>query len=172
MKKSEINKMPEYFDRYINLVDDIDITKALEKYGSPYLLAEKANFSKLGDKVYAPGKWTIKDIIQHIIDAERVFSYRAMRFARNDRTALPGFDENTFALTAGANKRTLNELLDEFVSVRTSTISLYKSFTAEMMQQQGRSFDKDISVLAIGFTMTGHVIHHVNVLKERYYKLI
>lgn len=172
MKKSDITKMPEYFDRYINLVDDIDITKALEKYGEKYLLAEKQKFVELGDKVYAPGKWTIKDIVQHMIDAERVFSYRAMRFARNDKTALPGFDENAFAITANASKRDLNELLDEFAALRSATTKLYASFTNEMLIREGTSFNKDISVLAIGFTLTGHVIHHVNILKERYYKLI
>lgn len=172
MKKSEIAKMPEYFDRYINLVEDIEIADALEKYGAKYLWAEKANFVKLGDKVYAPGKWTIKDMIQHIIDAERVFSYRAMRFARNDKTSLPAFDENMFAVTANASKRSLDELLDEFAAVRASTIALFRSFTNEMMAREGKTFDKNISVLAIGFTLSGHIIHHVKVLKEHYYGLI
>lgn len=170
MKKSEIEKMPEYFDRYINLVEDIDIIDALEKYGAD--LFELAKLKALRDKIYEPGKWTAKDIIQHLIDAERVFSYRAMRFARNDKTALPGFDENEFALTAGANKRNMEDLLNELKAVRQSTISLYKSFNKEMIMREGKSFSKDISVLAIGFTIVGHNVHHQKILKEHYYKLI
>ncbi|MGP8214589.1 MAG: DinB family protein [Bacteroidia bacterium] len=170
MKKSEIEKMPEYFDRYINLVEDIDVTDALKKYGANLFAPGK--MKQLGDKVYEPGKWTAKDIIQHLIDAERVFSYRAMRFARNDKTTLPGFDENEFALTAGASRRNLDDLLNEFNAVRQSTINLYRSFDNEMLKREGKSFSKDISVLAIGFTIAGHVVHHDKILKERYYKLI
>ncbi len=170
MKKSEIEKMPEYFDWYINLVEDIDVTDALKKYGANLFAPGK--MKQLGDKVYEPGKWTAKDIIQHLIDAERVFSYRAMRFARNDKTTLPGFDENEFALTAGASRRNLDDLLNEFNAVRQSTINLYRSFDNEMLKREGKSFSKDISVLAIGFTIAGHVVHHDKILKERYYKLI
>jgi hypothetical protein len=172
MKKSDIVTMPVYFDKYINLADDIEVTEALIKYGEKFVMAERPTFEQLGDMVYAPGKWTVKDILQHLIDAERVFSYRAMRYARKDKTSLPGFDENTFAVTAGPNNRELDDLLSEFVSVRNATIKLFKSFTPEMLIQEGISFDKNISVLALGFTMTGHVIHHMGVLKERYYKLV
>src|ERR1700722_8217501 len=147
MKKSDIVKKPEYFDRYINLVDDIDIVDALDRYGAKYLLAEKQNFVQLDDKVYESGKWNIKDIIQHLIDAERVFSYRAMRFARNDKTALPGFDENIYAVTAAASNRSLDDLLEEFAALRSATTRLYKSFTKEMLTREGISFNKDISVV-------------------------
>jgi hypothetical protein len=172
MKRSEIKKMPEYYDRYINLCDDVAVTAALAIYGSPMFQKEKQALLQLGDNVYAPGKWTVKDTIQHIIDTERVFAYRAMRISRGDTTPLPGFDENMYAEHTTAATRTLEDLMEEFDVVRRSTILLYKSSTDGMLQNEGTASGKTISPLAIGFTIAGHAIHHMNVLRERYYPLI
>lgn len=172
MLKSEIATMPNYFDRYINLVEESDVVAALEKYGPAWLEKEKANFEKLGDKVYAPGKWTIKDILQHIIDAERVFAYRALRFARNDKTELHGFDEDHFAAHANTKNRSITDLLDEFKLLRSLTIVFYKALDKETLQREGSASGNKISVLALGFTMAGHPIHHMNVIRERYYPLL
>lgn len=172
MKKTDIAKLPEYFDRYINLVDDIEIIEALEQYGMPIIQKEFKRWEKLGDQVYAPGKWTVKDILQHVIDTERIFCYRALRFARNDSTILPGYDENEYAAQAQTENRTLEDLFEEFEAVRNSTIQLYKSFSEDMLQKEGICFDKNISVLAIGFTIVGHLIHHRDVISERYYPLM
>ncbi|MFM9944674.1 MAG: DinB family protein [Bacteroidia bacterium] len=172
MKKSEIKIMPEYFDRYINLVEDIDMLAALEKYGINYLKAEIPKFEQLGDKIYAPNKWTINDILQHVIDIERIFCYRALRFARHDETPLPGMDENLYASNAIATERKLEDLEAEFNFTRQSSISLFKSFNNEMLKSSGTASNKQISVLALGFMLSGHFIHHFNVIKERYYPLI
>lgn len=172
MNKSQIKKMPEYFDRYINYVSFSDVMDALQEYDIEYLLKEKRALEQIGHLVYAPGKWTIRDILQHVIDTERIFSYRALRIARNDKTALPGFDENLFAFNARGASRKLDDLLIEFDVVRKSTISLFHSFSEEELLREGYIFQSDISVLAIGFTITGHVIHHMNVISERYYPLI
>jgi uncharacterized damage-inducible protein DinB len=172
MNKNQINTMPTYFERYINFVPESDILEALHTYDIEYLLQEKSTLKQIGHQVYAPGKWTIRDIFQHIIDTERIFSYRALRIARNDKTVLPGFDENLFASNAHGSSRKLDELLEEFDVVRKSTIALFHSFSDEDLQREGFIFQSDISVLAIGFTITGHVIHHMNVIKERYYPLI
>ena len=172
MKKSDIQKMPAYFDRYINLVEDIDLTEALEKYGPNYFEKEKTTLEKLGDNVYAPGKWTVKDIIQHLIDAERIFCYRALRFARNDKTTLQGFEEDHYAANTNVKNRSLNDLLEEFKLVRQSTIALFKSFDEEALHRTGTSFNTEVSALALGFTMTGHPIHHMKVLKEKYFSLV
>ena len=170
MKSSQIGVLPNFFDRYIKLVEDVDVIDALKKYGANYLDQEK--LSRLGNAVYAEGKWTVKDILQHIIDSERVFSYRALRFARNDNTALPGYDENFFAANAEASKRSVDDLLEEMTDVRNSTFKLFQSFNDDMLQKNGICFNQEISVLAIGFTITGHIIHHSNVIKERYYPLL
>ena len=164
--------MPAYFDRYINLVEDIDLITALEKYGAGFFEKEKTNFEKLGDKVYAPGKWTIKDILQHIIDAERVFAYRALRFARNDKAELHSFNEDAFAANANTKTRTLHDLLEEFANLRGANILFFKGLSTEAMFNEGIASGDKISVLALGFTMCGHPIHHMKVIKERYYTLI
>lgn len=173
MKRSDIQHMPQFFDRYILLVDDIDIIDGLEATAGLYHAPEiKAKLEALGDQVYAPGKWTAKDIIQHLIDNERIISYRAMRFARNDKTSLPGYDEELFGANTTANQRTLDDLLDEFAVVRQSTIALFKSFSDEMFLRSGVSFNQQISPLALGFVLIGHPIHHLRVLEERYFPLI
>jgi uncharacterized damage-inducible protein DinB len=117
---------------------------------------------------YAEGKWTIKEIIQHLIDAERVFSYRALRISRNDQTPLPGFDENLFVENTNANSRSLQDLLTEMAVVRQSTLSLYKSFTSEQTLLIGTASNAAISVRAIGFIIIGHQNHHKKVFIERY----
>lgn len=164
--------MPAYFDRYINLVEDIGLLEALEKYGASFLNAEKEKFEQLGDKVYAPGKWTIKDLLQHLIDAERVFAYRALRFSRNDKTELPGFDENSYVENTNLKYRSVADLLEEFSVVRRSTILFFKGLDEAAWQREGIASGNKLSVLAIGFTLCGHPIHHMQVIKERYYPLL
>ena len=117
---------------------------------------------------YAEGKWTIKEIIQHVIDTERIFSYRALRISRNDITALPGFDENDYALNTNANDRHLQSLLTELSIVRQSTLALFKSFSEEQIKRIGIASNHEISVRAIGFIIIGHQKHHQKVYKERY----
>lgn len=120
------------------------------------------------DYRYAEGKWTIKEIIQHVIDTERIFSYRALRISRNDITALPGFDENDYALNTNANDRHLQSLLTELSIVRQSTLALFKSFSEEQIKRIGIASNNEISVRAIGFIIIGHQKHHQKVFKERY----
>lgn len=172
MKKSEIQNLPEYFNLYTNLVENIEIIPALEKYGINYLASEIPKFILLGVKTYAPNKWRIKDILQHIIDTERIFTYRALRFARNDLSILEVCDENTDAQNAHANDRTIEELIAEFNATRLSTILLFKSFNKEMLNESGIVSDKKISVLAIGFVIIGHLLHHLKVVDEKYYPLL
>lgn len=164
--------MPVYFDRYINLVDDMDVVQALSAYGASYLQEELPKFIALGDRVYAPGKWAVKDILQHLIDCERVFAYRALRIARTDKTPLPGMDENLYGTTSGANNRSLDELMAEFACVRESNIMLFNSFSENALLQEGITNGNPVSVLALGFIIAGHTLHHVTVLKERYYTLL
>lgn len=120
------------------------------------------------DYRYAEGKWTIKDIIQHLIDAERIFAYRALRFARNDKTNLPGFEENDYVDEANANARSIMDLLTELSSVRHSTLILFKSFSQEELMRIGTANDSPMSVRALGFVIIGHQNHHQRVFEERY----
>jgi len=120
------------------------------------------------DYRYAEGKWTIKDIIQHLIDSERVFAYRAMRFARHDETALPGFDENLFAANANADKRSINDLLTEMSALRHANIAMFKAFSQEELLNKGTASGYTVSVRAFGFLIIGHQNHHIKVFRERY----
>lgn len=120
------------------------------------------------DYRYAEGKWTIKDIIQHLIDAERIFAYRALRFSRNDTTELPGFDENSYVDNARANERHLQSLLTEMALVRQCTIELFKSFSNEELLRSGVASHNPVTVRALGFIIIGHQNHHMKIFKERY----
>jgi uncharacterized damage-inducible protein DinB len=120
------------------------------------------------DYRYAEGKWTIKDIIQHVIDTERIFAYRALRISRNDITPLPGFEENDYVENTKANERGIQDLLAEFSAVRYATLFLFKSFSEEQLKRIGTASGTAISVRAIGFIIIGHQKHHQNVFQERY----
>jgi uncharacterized damage-inducible protein DinB len=120
------------------------------------------------DYRYAEGKWTIKDIIQHLIDVERIFAYRALRFSRGDTTELPGFDESAYADTAHANKRHLKDLLTELATVRQSTMQLFGSFDEEELLRRGVASNNMVSVRALGFIIIGHQNHHMKIFQERY----
>ncbi len=172
MKRSDINPMPAYFDRYINLVDDIELTAALEQSLRVVENFPMDQWKALGDRVYAEGKWTIKDIVQHITDTERIFAYRALRFARKDSTQLHGFEEDDFAAAANAGRRSLEELVEELKAVRRTTIMLFASFTDEMLQFMGSTYSSTANALSIGFTIIGHQQHHLNILEQRYYPLL
>lgn len=120
---------------------------------------------------YAPGKWTIKQILQHIMDAERVFSYRALAIARGDKTPLPGFSENDYAAqAANANNRSINELLEEYELVRRSSLALFNSFDNKAFDQVGTANNVTIGVRALPYYCAGHEKHHITIMKERYLK--
>lgn len=168
MKKSKIQPLPVYFDRYINLVPEEDINEAFKNSLSNLTKMDTSKLREIGDKIYAPGKWTIKDILQHIIDSERIFTYRALRFARNDTTKLHSFEENDYASAANATSRSFDLIMSELEATRASTMLMFESFDEETLLRKGISSDKEISVLGLGFTIIGHEIHHFNVINERY----
>lgn len=172
MKKSQIIPMPPFFDRYINLIEDIDLMEGFEKYTPESVLTHNDQLIALGDQVYAEGKWTVKDIIQHVIDNERIMSYRALRFSRNDQTALPGYDEAILAAHTMASGRTVEDLLSEFSELRQSTITLFKNMDETMLSRNGNANETMISPLALGFVVLGHPVHHMNVIRERYLPLL
>lgn len=120
------------------------------------------------DYQYENGKWTPKDILLHIIDCERIFACRALRIARNDKTPLPGFEENDYAIEANAFKRTLESLIDEYKTVRLASKSLFDTFDSDQFKAIGVASDKNISVRAIGYIILGHELHHIKIIEERY----
>ena len=171
MKKLSKTDYPEYFDQYIDLVkQDDDCVFALQvSLDNLVDFIEIVPFEKYNFK-YQFDKWTIKDIVRHIIDAERVFAYRALRFARFDKTPLSGFEENEYATNVDTTTVDMQDLIQEFILVRKSTIKLFESFSEKMLYNKGIASGKEISVLAIGFIISGHGIHHQNIIKNRYLK--
>ncbi|WP_293871710.1 DinB family protein [Flavobacterium sp.] len=158
-----------YFGNYISQVSN-EYTLVEELEISVHRLVKFVQNIPLDkfDYRYDEGKWTIKDIIQHLIDAERIFAYRALRFARNDKTALSSFDENDYVVHANANKRSIQDLLTELLIVRQSSIALFKSFNEVESLRIGIASDNPISVRALGFVIIGHQNHHQRVFEERY----
>jgi hypothetical protein len=172
MNITDIDPMPVYFDRYIHLVKQPNLEDALIESKHTLEKLDLGHIHQIGKQVYAPGKWTINEIFQHLIDTERVMSYRALRFARADNTRLPGFDENEFSDAAMANYRTLESIIEELIAVRQSTYLMFKSFAPEFFARIGICFDKEISVLGIGFLIVGHQIHHLDIIQQRYFPLL
>jgi len=168
MPRPNLNRVPEYFHNYINQVPESELLTALSAGTNSTLeFLEQIPVDKHNYR-YADGKWTIKEVLQHIIDAERVFNYRALCFARKDPTPLPGFDENIFAENAGVAKRSWENLMEEFIAVRQSTSLLYQSFSNEQLEATGTSNNSSNYVLALGFITVGHCHHHSRIIKERY----
>ena len=172
MKKSEIKVSPEYFQKYIDLAPDTDLVEALPEGGIKLFTDNITKLQKLGNTTYEEGKWTANQIIEHCMDTERIFQERALRFARNDKTKLPGYDENAYAEASRSNDWTLNRLLMQYIAIRGSSLALFSNFNKEELHRTGIANGTEISVLALGFILIGHPIHHFNVLVERYFPLI
>jgi hypothetical protein len=119
---------------------------------------------------YAPGKWSIKQMWQHVIDVERVLSYRALRYARKDETVLPGFDENKYVQVSNADHRNFKDIIREYSVVRDATLELFRSFTEAMFFYRGTAGKSNMTVRSVGYLILGHEIHHVNLINERYLK--
>ena len=167
--KPEPNEYAPYTIMYIGLLpDDGLILKHLEDN----LLATTDFMRAVPEQKlsyrYAEGKWTIKEILAHLIDDERIYTYRALRFARNDQTELPGFEQDTYAIESAANERSLDDLLEEFAAVRRSTIALFNSFDDRVLTRSGVASGNVMSVRAAAYHIAGHELRHLNIIKERY----
>lgn len=157
-----------FYKGYIHSLGEVELIPVLES-SKIELLKTLENIAE--DKLlfrYAQGKWTIKEILQHIIDAERILTYRALRFSRNDTTALNGYDEDSYVTNANGNNRAFSDLINEFSLVREATIAMYKSFTINMLQMQGTANKCPLSVRALGFIIAGHQMHHLKIIIEKY----
>lgn len=162
------NEYASYFETYISYSKNMSIPGDFStQMESCIAFFESVPVAKL-DYRYQPEKWSIKDILLHLIDCERIFQYRALRISRSDKTPLPGFEENDYAVEANATSRTLESLLNEYKSVRKATFTLFETFSEEQLLKMGNASGKDISVRAIGYITLGHELHHIKIIKERY----
>ena len=157
-----------YFENYINLVPESDVISAL-KANHQTILDFIEDIPRLKvNYFYDDGKWTVKQVINHIIDTERILSYRALRFARGDNQKTLGFDENLYASNANLTNTNTQILADEFDSVRLSNILMFKQLSEKELQLKGQMSSGEVTVLALGYFLCGHAQHHINVIKERY----
>jgi hypothetical protein len=159
---------PVFYDTYISLTTGTDVQNLLS--GS---LAGLEDFlysiaDNQSDFAYAAGKWTVKEVLQHCIDTERIFAYRALSHARGEQQSLPGFEQNHYAAMATVNHRTLSSLVEEFILVRRTTLLLFESFTQEDLARIGTVNGNAIKTLCWGFIIEGHWLHHQRILKEKY----
>lgn len=170
MIQPDLPNVPPFYQGYVHLVKDSDLFENLDR--SMRLMQEllRGVTEEQGNHAYAPGKWTIKELLCHMIDAERVFAYRALRFARNDKTPLAGFEEKDYAPEANAHNRTVAGIGQEMKRLRETTIDLFRSFSPEMLQRAGTANNSTISVVNIGFVVAGHETHHRLILEQRYLK--
>jgi uncharacterized damage-inducible protein DinB len=163
-----LETIPPFYKNYVKQLEDSDMLTAMRISGFRTMEIVHSIPEKKSDYRYAEGKWSIREVLCHMQDAERIFAYRALRFARNDKTPLEGFEENDYAPQANAAGRSLKKIADEMQHLRSSTLDLFESFSEEMLTRKGTANKNEVSVLAIGFIIAGHETHHRNILKERY----
>jgi hypothetical protein len=168
MNKPSPSDYPEYFKKYIDQVKEDDLMLGFKNQMPAAEAFLQTIDEKLSQRKYAMDKWTIKEVLQHIIDAERVFGYRAMCFARKEKNVLPSFDENSYAASSEANSRNWADLIAEFAAIRKSTEYLYRGFSETTLQAMGKASNYTITVGALGFVIVGHVNHHLRIIQERY----
>jgi len=162
------NEFSPWYKNYIRALGDVHLLDILKTSFEDSLATLKDLPEEKLLYRYQEGKWTIKELVQHIIDAERILSYRALRYSRNDATDLPGFDEDGYVDNSNGNERNFEDLLIEFSHLRAATISLFESFTPEMLEIKGSLSGSDMSVRALGFIIAGHQTHHLKIIKEKY----
>jgi hypothetical protein len=172
VKRSDINPMPQYFNRYIELLTDVELPQAFDDSIRQLDSLDMAAFAELRDRKYAVDKWTVKEIFQHLIDWERILSARALLFARKEVTVPQSIDETKLAAYMNAERRALSTLVEELRIGRASTKALFESFDDEMLLNRGTNWKYEMSVLALGFTIIGHQVHHLKIITEKYLPLL
>ena len=158
-----------YYDKYIALVPDGDLIEMLARNADDTLAAVRAQPPEIATHAYAEGKWTVKEVLGHICDAERIFAYRLLRIARADTTPLAGFDENQYVPAGEFGDRTLESLLEEFVAVRAATIALVAGLPEAGWARSGIGNNSPVSARAIAYIILGHELHHREILMSRYF---
>jgi uncharacterized damage-inducible protein DinB len=163
-----LETVPHFYKNYVKQIEESDLLQALRISGHRTLELVHSIKEEKQDHRYEDGKWTIRELLCHMIDAERIFAYRALRFARNDKTTLSGWDEKSYAPQANANGRAFKQIADEMRHVRLSTLDLFEGFTEEMLFRKGVANNNEMSVMVLGFVIAGHETHHRKILIERY----
>jgi len=171
VKRSDIKEAPEYFEYFIKLVDDIELTEAFDKSLKQIDDLDIPQLKRIGKKVYAEGKWSINKIIQHLTDWERIWCYRTLLFARKEGTIPEGLEQEIMADNSNADELSIEQLIAELRAVRLATKAMFDSYNRQILETNCKFYKYEMSVLAIGFSIIGHQLHHFDVIKERYLPL-
>jgi uncharacterized damage-inducible protein DinB len=166
--RPEASEYAPFYAGYIAQVPDGDLLQLLERQGQETAALLTGLQDSRGDFAYAPGKWTLKEVLGHLADAERVFAYRALRFARGDATPLASFDEQAWTPNSGARSRSLTDLAEELRVVRAATLALLRHLPEDAPTRWGTASGKEITVRALAWIIAGHERHHLRILRERY----
>jgi hypothetical protein len=168
MKKTDLNHPSGYFDRYISQVAEDDLDEAFARSVKEIDALDPDVLKRFAETGYEPGKWSIKEIFQHLIDCERIMAYRALRIGRNEPTPLPGFDQDILAANVNANGRPMDTLVEEMKIVRRGTALMFTTFDEASALRLGLVSDRQMSALAFGFAIVGHQNHHFRIIRENY----
>jgi hypothetical protein len=161
-----------YYEKYIALVPGTDVTGALEAQRVRTMQLFAGRSEREGNFRYAADKWTVKDVLGHITDSERIFTYRALRIARGDQTPIEGFEQDDYVRGGGFNERPLASLVEEFADVRSASLALFRSLGKDAWPRLGIANKNEVSVRALAFITAGHELHHRQILEERYFSAI
>ena len=170
--RPEPTEYAAYYETYVSKVPGNDVVSQLESQRLQTAQLFAASTERDGNFRYAPGKWTIKEVVGHLSDAERVFAYRALRIARGDQTPLPGFEQDDYVKNGNCAEQSLADLVQEFGLIRATTLTLFRSLNAEAWGRRGTASNNPVTVRALAFIIAGHELHHREILKERYFPAI
>jgi hypothetical protein len=168
MPRPDLSRISSFYHNYIRQVPHDEMMPALRELGTGFIDMVKTIPANKHDYAYAEGKWTLKEMFQHILDTERILCYRALCFARKEMQSLPGFDEDSYALNSRAANRSWNDMVEEFIIVRKASEYLFASFDKEQLEYEGLANKSPLYVMGLGFIVAGHCQHHLNIIKERY----
>ncbi len=166
--KPESNEFAPYYSKYISLVRDGDVVSTLRQQLDNSLSLLRGISEEKANSRYAPDKWSVKEVVGHVLDTERIFGYRALRFARNDQTPLNGFEQDDYVRAANFGKIRLSDLADEFQNVRQANIHLFRSLDDAAWLRRGAANENEVSVRALAYIIAGHELHHMGILKTKY----
>ncbi len=166
--KPEANEYASYYEKYVSLVPDADVVETLRRQLEDTLALLGGITEERAAHRYEPGKWSVKQLVGHIVDAERIFAYRALAIARGEQQSLPGMDQDEYMAGVDFDARTLADLADELAHVRRANVLMFRALSADAWARRGTASDNEVTVRALAHIIAGHEKHHVNILRERY----
>jgi uncharacterized damage-inducible protein DinB len=168
--RPEPGEYAPYYEKYVSLVQNNDVLATLEDQRRQTLLLLSGRTEADGDLRYAPGKWSMKEVLGHINDTERIMSYRALRISRNDATPIEGFEQDDYVRNGPFTRRPLSDLIEDFIAVRRATVALFRNLDEAAWTRRGTANKNEVTVRALAYIIAGHELHHRGILEGKYLK--